>query len=125
MDPITTALVAALQKLSEPAIRDAYTGLKALIARKFGSSSRVAAAVAEVEAQPASTGRATVLAEEVDAARAGDDDEIRAAVQRLEALLASAAPGGGDVLTQTISGSGNYVVGKGELNVAHGRMPEP
>jgi hypothetical protein len=30
MDPITTAIVAALAKLAEPAIKDAYDGLKAI-----------------------------------------------------------------------------------------------
>lgn len=121
MDPITTAVIAALQKLSEPVIRDAYDGLKALIVRKFGSSSRVAAAVDEAEAQPASSARASVLAEEVEAAQAVKDEELLTAARRLEALLAS-APGGGDVVTQTIQGSGNYVVGKGSL--VHGRSPE-
>ena len=34
MEPITTALVAALGKLAEPAVKDAYEGLKALIMKK-------------------------------------------------------------------------------------------
>ena len=38
MDPITTAILAALAKLAEPAIKDSYDGLKAIIKRKFGAN---------------------------------------------------------------------------------------
>ena len=83
MDPISTAIVAAVAKLSEPAIRDAYDGLKAIIARKFGREHSVTKAIEDVEANPKSDGRKVVLSEEVTSANPGADADVMAAVQQL------------------------------------------
>ena len=62
MDPITTAIVAALPPLASDvvssAVKDAYAGLKSLIARKFGAESGVKS-VNDLEANPKSRGRTT------------------------------------------------------------------
>jgi hypothetical protein len=65
MDPITEAVVAALGKLAEPAVRDTYDALKALIIRKFGPEADVTKAVATLEARPESAARQEFLAEEL------------------------------------------------------------
>jgi len=68
MDPITTAIVAALPALARDmvssAVKDAYAGLKSLIAKKFGATSAIAKSVDELEANSKSHGRAQVLSEE-------------------------------------------------------------
>jgi hypothetical protein len=62
-------------------------------ARKFGEQSEVAKAVDGVEARPDSAGRKQTLAEEVAAARAERDPEVRQAAQALLEQL-QAHPGG-------------------------------
>jgi hypothetical protein len=116
MDPVTTAVIAALQRLSEPAIRDAYQGVKALISRKFGSSSRVAVALEEAEAKPGSPGRATVLEEEVVSAAADRDNELLKAIGALAATIQS-LPAAGTTIHQTVSGEGHVFSGSGDVHV--------
>ena len=112
MDPITTAIVAGIAKLAEPAVRDAYEALKKLLARKFTAVKEAADAL---EQTPASQGRRMVLQEEVTRTGAERDEELRAAVAQLVKSL-GAAPGGGNV-TQTVTGSGNVFSGTGSVNV--------
>jgi hypothetical protein len=76
MDPITGAIVAALGTLAEPAVKDAYAGLKALIVRKFGREAEVTKAVETLEAKPDSPGRRAALEEEIAAAAAAKDQEL-------------------------------------------------
>jgi len=76
MDPITGAIVAALGTLAEPAVKDAYAALKAVIVRKFGREAEVTKAVETLEAKPESAGRRTALEEEIAAAALGRDQEI-------------------------------------------------
>jgi hypothetical protein len=111
MEPITAAIVAALAKLSEPAIKDAYDGLKSLIARKFGRENKVTRAIAEVESNPESEGRKAVLNEEVVAAKPSADTEIMAAVKTLLDRLEQA---GAPVASVRVEA-------KGERSVAIGR----
>ena len=110
MEPITAAIVAALAKLSEPAIKDAYDGLKSLIARKFGRENKVTTAIAEVESNPESDARKAVLNEEVVAAKPSADAEIMAAVKTLLDRLEQA---GAPVASVRVEA-------KGERNVAIG-----
>jgi hypothetical protein len=94
MDPISiivTALIAgaaaALKPMTEQAIKDAYTGMKGLIQRKFG---RVDVAVLETD--PASKMRQGVLKEDLEKAGAGQDEELlREAKALLEAVQAHAS----------------------------------
>jgi histidinol dehydrogenase len=116
MDPITTAITAALAHLGASAVKDAYAGLKALLVRKFGAESRVAEAVDGVEARPDSEGRKTVLAEELAAARAADDEEI---IRAAGALAAAVEAQGGPAVSvqQTVHGDGNVFSGTGNVSV--------
>ena len=95
MDPITTAILAALAAgaaagatdVGKKAIADAYEGLKAIIKKKFGKESEVAKAVENLEGKPDSPARQALLKEEVAAVKAGQDAEILAAVKALEEKL--------------------------------------
>ena len=60
MDPITSAVVAALPAIAsglvQSSVKDAYEGLKAVIRRKWGDASPVAKSVDALEANPKSKG---------------------------------------------------------------------
>src|ERR1700722_18314515 len=117
MDPRTTAIVAALPALAaglvSSSVRDAYAGLKALIARRFGATSAVAKSVNDLEANPKSKGQAMVLSEHVVEAKAEADAEIMKAVSALvEALKNDTTPGTSSVnIHATMTGGTAGVVG--------------
>lgn len=95
MDPITTAIVAALSvgavsgltETSKTAITDAYTKLKDLLAKKFGAKSDVVQAIDQLETKPESVGRKETLREEITVVNAEQDNEVLAAAQRVLALV--------------------------------------
>jgi len=111
MDPITLAIMAAIGagvaggagQVAEKAVVDAYTGLKDLLAQKFGAGSKVVQAAQAVEENPQSKSRPATLNEEITAARADQDPELLKAAQQLLELLKS-QPGGAQVIQQA-SGS--------------------
>jgi hypothetical protein len=117
MDPITTAIVAALPALATDmvsgAVKDTYAGLKSLIMRKFGASSAVAKSVDDLEADPKSEGRAIVLSEQVKKVNAPSDAEVMAAVNKLvEALANDKAAGNSSVhIHATMTGGVAGIVG--------------
>lgn len=117
MDPITTAIIAALPALAtemvSSGIKDAYAGLKSIIARKFGATSSVCKSVEALEANPKSKGQAIVLSEHVGEAKATSDAEIMAAVGKLvEALAKERAAGTSSVHIQaTMTGGVAGIVG--------------
>src|SRR6266850_6080633 len=119
MDPISTALLAALGKLTEPIVKDAYDALKNLLVRKFGGTSEVTTAVQQLEQKPDSTGRRETLQEELAGAKAGSDAEI---LQLAQALLEKiqAQPGGPQLIQQTVTGDRNIFSGSGDVTVQFG-----
>ena len=101
MDPITTAIVAALvSDLSKDAIRDCYGTLKASLKKKFGDQSDLVDAVDKLEKKPDSEGRKAILQEEFDIAKVNDDpDLIRLAQDLLDKIKEQ--PGGQQIINQT------------------------
>jgi hypothetical protein len=95
MDPITTAIVAALSagaasgltETSKTAITDAYHQLKELLTKKFGAKSEVVQAIDQLEAKPESTGRKETLQEEIIEVKAEQDHEVLTAAQHVLTLL--------------------------------------
>jgi hypothetical protein len=91
MDPVTTAILAALAAgangavgdVAKKAIVDGYDGLTALLKKKFGNNSPVAKAVEDLENEPESRGRELVVAEKMKAANVAADPEVLAAAQAL------------------------------------------
>ena len=116
MDPITTAIVAAIaagtvagaSKIGEQAIVDSYAKLKDLLKRKFGTKSEVVKAVKSLETKPDSLARKQVVAEEVTAVRADQDLELLQAAQALLEIIKT-KPGGGQFI-QTAIGDQNIQV---------------
>lgn len=91
MDPITASIVGALTagafkgltEIGKTAIIDAYTKLKGLLSKKFGATSGVMRAIAELEPKPDSVPRQGVLEEELAAVNALQDAEVLAAAKHL------------------------------------------
>ncbi len=131
MDPITTAVVAALPGLAanvvSSAVKDAYAGLKSLIVRKFGATSAVAKSVEDLEANPNSQGRAMVLSEQVGEAKATSDADIMAAVSKLvEVLAKERATGTSNVHIQaTMSGGVAGLVGAQNASIGSMNVGSP
>jgi hypothetical protein len=120
MDPITVAIVAALAKLSDTVVKDAYEALKGLLHRKFSGEKGVAEAVSNLEREPASAGRKEVLKEKVAASGADRDEEVLRAVQTLNEKV-RALPGGSQVIQQTVTGDNNVVAGTGNVTITYGK----
>ncbi|NEO10417.1 hypothetical protein [Moorena sp. SIO3I8] len=113
MDPVTTAIVAAVaSELSKAAISNSYDALKAALKKKFGSGSDLVGAVNQFEKKPDSDARKAMLREEVEAAKVNDDPEILQLAQDLLDKLKD-EPGGQQIInqTQTNTASGNTVGG--------------
>jgi hypothetical protein len=101
MDPITTAIVAALAKsLSQDVCKDSYVALKDALKKKFGHQSDLVDAVDKLEKNPDSEGRKTTLQEEVEISKVNDDPEILKLVQNLLDQIKE-QPGGQQIINQT------------------------
>jgi len=100
MDPITTAIVAALANLSKDAIKDGYVALKDALKKKFGETSDVVDAIDKLEKSPDRDDRKATVKTEVEIAKLNDDPEILKLVQDLLDKLKE-QPGGQGILTQT------------------------
>lgn len=95
MDPITTAIVAALSagtisgltEVSKTATTDAYNTLKALLIKKFGARSEMAQAIDRLEANPELVGHQETLQEEIVTVNAEQDHEVLAAAKHVLALV--------------------------------------
>jgi disulfide oxidoreductase YuzD len=115
MDPITTAIVAALPALAsdliQSSVKDAYAGLKAIIRRKWGDSSPLAKSVDALEANPESKGQAEVLAEHVAAVNATADADVMQALAKLIEQLKKEGLGGKQIAPIAVNISGGTVQG--------------
>jgi hypothetical protein len=132
MDPVTTAIVAALTAgatagitdTAKTAISEAYQALKDLLCKKFGGESNLVRSVEVLEAKPASVQRQQILDEEIIGVRAYQDQDIVQAVQRI--LQQIKAQPGGERHVQHVIGDYNAVVqgtGNATVNVNTPRQP--
>jgi hypothetical protein len=113
MDPVTTAIVAALAagaasgvtEAGRKAIADAYEALKTLLKKKFGHASEMVKSVESLETRSDSTARKSLLQEEITTAKADKDPDILQAAQALLDEI-SAQPGG---VQHIQSATGSYI----------------
>jgi hypothetical protein len=120
MDPITTAIVAALPALATDAVKSAYTGLKAVIERKWGEGSPLSKAVNALEEDPESKAQVGVLQEKVAATRAVEEPDILQPLKTLVDALQANAVGGSSVASINFTMSGGKVegvAGAGTVNI--------
>ena len=115
MDPITTAIVAALPALGsdliKSSVKEAYVALKAMIRSKWGDTSPVASSVDALEENPKSKAQAEVLAEHVAAVNATGDADVMQALARLVDVLKKEEIGGPAVAQIAVNISGGEVHG--------------
>lgn len=132
MDPITTAIVAALAagalsgltETSKAGITDAYQALKKLLTTKFGAKSQVLQAVDHLEAKPASAARQGGLAEEMVAVQAAQDSEVLAAATHLLTLTQPQQTGLGKFTVQNnASVQGQTIGDHNTVTQQFGRLP--
>ena len=117
MDPITTAIIAALTAgasagltdVAKQVVSDLYSQLRDLIQRKFGADSQISKAITNIEEKPDSAGRRETLKEEVASVKADEDLEIVKLAQLLVDKL-KAQPGGGQFIQQA---TGSYIAQAG------------
>lgn len=91
MDPVTTTLVSAIvvgaakgvSAAAEDAVGQAYAGLKKLLIAGYTKASSLIASVTAIEKKPESQPWRDVLAEELKASGALDDEELVAAAEAL------------------------------------------
>jgi hypothetical protein len=122
MDPITTAIVAAVPAIAAglvtDAVKDAYAGLKAILTRKWGAASAVGKALGELEAHPDSQPCKTMLQKEISRSKANDDVEVLRAVEKLVDALKAAGATTHDGSNVAISGGTvQGIVGAHNVNV--------
>jgi hypothetical protein len=96
MDPISLIIaalaagaIAGVKDTAGQAVKDAYTGLKALLRSRFAGNRRAEAALDQAERQPESD--QALLAQHLRAAGAGRDEEL---IRAAQALLEQADPAG-------------------------------
>ena len=124
MDPITTAIIAALSAgalsgltdTAKAAITDGYNKLKAVIQKRFGQEHAIVKAVEAVEAKPASAGRQGTLVEEITEAGADQDAELLSLAEHIRKLLKEHAKGNAAV-QQIITGDYNATSVHGDASV--------
>jgi hypothetical protein len=87
MDPVSTAIITVLNTSISDVVRDAYNALKRVLQKKFGKDSDMVDAVENLEKKPKSTGRQETLREEIESAKADQDEDILKAVRMLQAKI--------------------------------------
>jgi hypothetical protein len=127
VDPITTAILAALSVMGSEVIKsgvkDAYEGLKAVIRRKWGEGAPISRAIAALEEDPQSKAQAAVLEEKVGQVRATDDGEVAQALHKLIEQMKTDGVGAEAVARIQFNMSGGVVQGvAGTENVQIGSM---
>jgi hypothetical protein len=121
VDPVTTAIIAAVAAGAEAGAKDVatkgvvdgYQALKSLIKRKFGDSSDAVKALAELESKPESDGRKRTVMEELASVKAVNDVDLRKAAQAL--LDQIKAQPGGERHIQIAEGTGIAQADRGSI----------
>jgi hypothetical protein len=115
MDPITTAILAALPALASDmvtsGVKDAYEGLKAVIRRKWGEAAPISKAISALEEDPNSKAQVAVLEEKVEAVKATKDTDVLEALRALAEQMKTSGIGGEAVASIQLNISGGTQTG--------------
>ncbi len=99
-----------LNSMVEAAIRDAYSGFKGLILRKFGKRDQTVKSIQEVEKNPESMEHKETLKAELTRVGADRDQEVLNKATELLKLLEDKAPGATGGLVGEIDADGGKVL---------------
>jgi hypothetical protein len=107
MDPLSlligalaTGAQAALKDTASNAIKDAYSGLKTLIVRKFGKKP----SIDSLEEKPSSTAKRAAVAEDLGEVKAAADSEVMALAKAVVKAVERDDPGAGNDIGLDLSG---------------------
>ncbi|MDI6792515.1 MAG: hypothetical protein QME81_06565 [bacterium] len=109
MTALALGAAAGLKSIAAQAVKDAYTGLKALILRKYSNQGNTAQAVEGLESKPDSNGRRETLKEELIAGKADQDQEVVDQATDLLQKLENGLPGVTGGLVGQINAAGGKV----------------
>jgi hypothetical protein len=101
---------------------EAYERLKENIDRRFGDKPRVALAIEAVEQRPASQGRQVLLAEELEQAKAEQDEDLALRAREFLDLLKEQGLISGTYYEAAVSGSGAVAQGPGAVAAGEGGL---
>jgi hypothetical protein len=115
MDSVTVALIAAAGKMAEPAVKDAYEGLKKLLLERFSHEHReIPTMIRDLEESTRERQlRETDLAEQLEKSGAARDENVLAAAMALLQKLKQ-TPGGTPLIEhiqQSAIGERNFQAG--------------
>lgn len=114
MEFIVSAIASAVGSLGLEGVQSGYNKLRALLQGKFGEESALVEAVEQLEKNPDSPARKSVVAEELGKVGANKDQEIQSAakhlLEQLEAIHASK-----NVFLHTGSGEQNIAQGENAI----------
>ncbi len=113
MDPITTAIVAALAAdLSKSVIQASYKALKSALEKKTGSSSDLLDSIDQLEKSPNREDRQSTVGVEVGIAKVNDDPNL---VKLAEDLLNQIKdqPSGEQIINKIMNAGNAYATGDG------------
>lgn len=129
MDPLSMivsavvmGIAAAAKPVAAQAVKDAYSGLRALIVRKFGQP--VSQAIEQVEQKPESEGHQMVLKEELEAAKADQDQELVEQAQKLLQLVQPQQVGMGKYNVQMGQAQGVTIGDGSQVTQYFGEQPK-
>ena len=138
MDPITTAIVAAViagvteatATVAQTAIVDAYNVLKSTLKSKFGSDSKVSEAVQEVEEEPDFEPNQSALAGRIAQTKADQDPDLQKLAQDLLDALQNTPEGRAAVSKYQVDARGAQIGVLGDQakikgGITFGEKPKP
>lgn len=119
MDPITTAVVAAVlagatkgvTETGKSIIVDSYKALKAKITQKFGPENKISKTIKDLEEEPDIKSLQALLTDRIKGENADKDEEILQLVYKLTEALKTTPEGKSAIKTVTINISDNAQVG--------------
>ncbi|MEZ4867192.1 MAG: hypothetical protein R3C14_38065 [Caldilineaceae bacterium] len=116
---LVAGAVAAGQEMTPQAVRDGYGTLQTLLYRHFAPQPDLVDAVEKVTARPDSAARQEVLKEELERAKADEDQELVALARRLLDLVAEVQAPNAPTYHATNTGSGAIAQGPGAVAAGH------
>ncbi|MEW6381399.1 MAG: hypothetical protein AB1611_17600 [bacterium] len=117
---LAAGAAAAAQDVTAQGMKDAYAGLKALIARKLGNRAGAKVALDRLDEEPDSKDGQEALKEVLKSANASQDDEIVRQAQALLDLLKQYAPADRPVCHAVSHGDGAIAQGPGAVAAGAG-----
>jgi hypothetical protein len=93
MDPVSTAIIAALNVGISEVVKDSYNTLKGALQKKFGENNDLVSAVKMLENKPDSTSHQNTLKEKIETNKVWEDKELNKLAEGLLKKLQETSEG--------------------------------